>query len=63
MFSFTGIKIKEDPDEKKGGFKLGAGPFSKFQNLIMLNEIEDLGFHGPKYTWSRGYYLNVLIER
>ncbi|KAK9096243.1 hypothetical protein Sjap_021740 [Stephania japonica] len=45
--------------EARWGARLGAVPCSRFQKWILLNEMVDLGFYGPKFTWNRG----LLFER
>ncbi|XP_021623881.1 uncharacterized protein LOC110623265 [Manihot esculenta] len=47
-------------DEKKGSASPNLGGESDFQNFIFNAGLRDMGFKGPKFTWSRGNLFQRL---
>ncbi|KAL4279770.1 hypothetical protein GQ457_03G020260 [Hibiscus cannabinus] len=41
-------------DERIGGSRRRIGVSAKFDDFIQQSRLNDLGFHGPKFTWKRG---------
>ena len=38
-------------DEKSGGVPKPLGPMQEFQNTLLHCDLDDLGYHGYRYTW------------
>ena len=48
--------------EKIGGSSMASGVCKNFSNWFHKNELHDLQFKGPRYTWSRGS-LSKRLDR
>ncbi|KAH9725610.1 putative ribonuclease H protein [Citrus sinensis] len=47
-------------DEKKGGSTHISGVCGLFKSWFNKNGMFDLNFHGPRFTWSRGFLMKRL---
>ncbi|KAK2656633.1 hypothetical protein Ddye_009685 [Dipteronia dyeriana] len=47
--------------EKSGSFRKNWSAMSDFREAMENSQLEDIGFQGPKYTWSNKKYGNGLI--
>ena len=43
-------------DEKSGGVPKQLGPMQEFQNTLLHCDLDDLGYHGYRYTWRNGRF-------
>lgn len=50
--------------EKRGGIPRNAGLMMDFKQVINDNNLEDLRWSGPQFTWSnKRYGLDLIEER
>lgn len=49
-------------DEKMGGCGRSKSQIKKFQSILTDCDLADLGFRGPKYTWSNCQEGQALIK-
>lgn len=47
-------------DEKQGGLVSRVATCKRFQTFLFDNNLKDLGFKGPKFTWCQGRVHELL---